>query len=205
MTRNNQPWKPPQMFHFSMNLDQTNPRGFFVMNKLCLTYVKGKKNRKTMKSMPCFKYSDVLMWRKYRSIWSFCLITEVSSLCTSVLCFHAHAVLLLLTQVSPDIPSHRATDCPSQLGQTTCMPLWNTPSRRCGPSPSACGCGPRRAGSARLCPMPFLRSLTSWCCCRACTPPLSCSSTTRYQSSGILCISELATARGQSIFSRGLM
>lgn len=205
MTRNNQAWKPPQMFHFSINLDQINPWGFFVMNKLCLTYVKGRKIRKTMKSMPCFKNSDVLMWRKYRSIWSFCLISEVSSLCTSILCFHAHGLFLLFTQVSPDIPSHRATDCPSQLGQTTCMPLWNTPSRRCGPSPSACGCGPRRAGSARLCLTPFLRSLTSWCYCRACTPPLSCSSMTRYHSSCIHRTSKLSIARVQLIFSRELM
>lgn len=50
-----------------------------MMNKIYLTYVKEKKIRKTMKSMPHVKNrSDVLMWRKHRSIWSCCQITVVS-------------------------------------------------------------------------------------------------------------------------------
>lgn len=123
-----------------------------------------------MKSMPHVKNrSDVLMWRKHRSIWSCCQITVVSIFMLSS----------CISQASFDLLSQRASDCPSQLGQTTCTLLWNTPSRCCGPSQSACGCDPQREESGRLCLTLFLHNPMNWCCCKACIPPLSCSSMTR--------------------------
>lgn len=140
-----------------------------MMNKIYLTYVKEKKIRKTMKSMPHVKNrSDVLMWRKHRSIWSCCQITVSIFMLSSC-----------ISQASLDLLSQRASDCPSQLGQTTCTLLWNTPSRCCGPSQSACGCDPQREESGRLCLTLFLHNPMNWCCCKACIPPLSCSSMTR--------------------------
>lgn len=88
-------------------------------------------------------------------------------------------LLRLFSQVSLGILSQRATGCLSRQGQTTCTLLSNTRSQSCEPSPCACGCGPLRGASVRLCPTLLPSSPTSWCCCKACTPPSSCSSTTR--------------------------
>lgn len=101
--------------------------------------------------------------------------------------YSVHTPFPCFLQASLDHLSQRATDSPSRLGQTTCTLLSNTPSRRCGPSRSACGCDPQREASGRLCLTPFLHNPTSWCCCRACTPQRSCSSMTRCSISQAVC------------------
>lgn len=145
-----------------------------------------------MKCMPCLKNtSHVFMWRKCRyggrrsgnlfDPLARSLLMTFSSRSLSFLMCPYSCSLSLLSQASQGILSQRATGCLSQLGQTTCTLLWNTPSQRCGPSPSACGCDPLREESGLLCRTLFLSNPMNWCCCKACTPPLSCSLMTRYR------------------------
>lgn len=116
-------------------------------------------------------------------------------------------VSLHFLQVSQGILFQRATDCLSQLGQTTCMLFWNTPSQSCGLSPCACGYGLQKEVLVRPCHMQFLTNQMNWCCCKACIPPLSCSSMTRYVSTKrLLCIcTKLSTACLQLIFPRAFI
>lgn len=152
-----------------------------------------KEIRKTVESMLCLRKQIRCFDVKKVQIYLILVPDDWRRILYRFFCFHIHALPLLFYffQVSLVILSQKATDCPSQLGQTTCTLSLNTPSQRCGPSPSACGCDPQREGSGLLCLTLSLHNPTNWCCCKASILPLSCSSMTRYHSSCIDFISEL--------------